>query len=258
MMPKRIFVVLLLVGGSLAPNVGRADEHVPTALKKVAPIYPDSLRRAGVQGVVIIQALVGGDGRVHRTRVVRSVRGLDATALTAMRQWRFNPPGPKAIWIRIPFCFGPGNLNEEDEPVSGRETVWAKVVRPDSSLSAQRRIAFYVARLADSTYIDYTSDGDPYTFVVAPEELGLMGSLALPALIEALVRSDSIYERTQIFYALRLAAQGPGTDDPSAQAELRAVFARFPMAFPEEPDHAALKEAWLRWWARHRNALPGH
>jgi len=256
-MSKRVFMVLLLLGGSFAPSVGRADEHVPTALKKVAPVYPDSLRRAGVQGVVIIQALVGGDGRVQRTRVVRSVRGLDATALTAMRQWRFNPPGPKAVLIKVPFCFGPGELNDEDEPVSGRETVWAVVVRPDSSLSVQQRIAFYVARLGDTTYVEYNWDGDPHSWPVAPEELGLIGAPALPPLIQALEHSERVSERTWIFYALMLAAQGPGTNDSAAQAELTTMLRRSE-AFPDESQHAALKDAWLRWWDKHRAALSGH
>ena len=250
-------LVPLLLTGNGASTHPLSREPAPTPSKKVSPVYPDSLRRAGVQGVVIIQALVGGDGRVQRTRVVRSVHGLDATALAAMRQWRFNPPGPKAVWIKVPFCFGPGELNEEDEPVSGRETVWSVVVHPDSSLSFEQKIAFYVARLADSTYIEYNWDGDPHSWPVAPEELGLIGAPALPPLIQALEHSESVSERTWIFYALMLAAQGPGTNDPAAQAELTTMLRRSE-AFPEESQHAAMKEAWLTWWRNHRDALSGH
>jgi len=256
-----VILLALLLGGYDTSTSESLTEAVPVATRKVPPIYPDSFRRAGVQGTVTIEALVGVDGQVRRTRVVHSVPGLDTSAVTAMSQWRFNPPTaggtPKAVWITIPFCFGPGEWTEEDEPISGRGTVWAKVVRPDSSLSLQQRIAFYVARLGDTTYVEYNWDGDPHSWAVAPEELGFIGALALPPLIQALEHCEDVSERTRIFYALTLAAQGPGTNDPAAQAGLRAIFARFPEAFPPESQHASLKEAWLKWWGDHRDALSG-
>jgi TonB family protein len=250
-------LLTLLLGGNPASSHGTAGE-VPTPTWKVAPPYADSIRRAGVQGTVIVQALVGSDGRVQRTRVLQSVQGLDPAAETAMRRWRFNPPRAKAAWITVPFCFGPGEWTEEDEPKSGRETVYAVVVRPDLSLSLEQRIAFYVARLADSTYIEYSWLAEPHAWMVAPEELGFIGALALPPLIQALEQSENVSERTRIFYALMLASQGPGTNDAAAQAELRTIYTKIPDAFPEESQHAALKEAWLRWWANHRDALSGH
>src|SRR5262245_32080245 len=120
-MASTVILIALLLGGNHSCTSEPRTEPVPVATRKVPPIYPDSIRWAGVQGTVIIKALVGVDGQVRSTRVVHSVPGLDASAVTAMRQWRFNPPNaggtPKAVWVTVPFCFGPGEWSDEDEPI---------------------------------------------------------------------------------------------------------------------------------------------
>jgi len=45
--------------------------------------------KAGVWGRVLIEAVVGVDGRVTEARVLRSVPLLDQTALNAVRQLRY-------------------------------------------------------------------------------------------------------------------------------------------------------------------------
>jgi TonB family protein len=59
------------------------NEELPEAITKVAPTYPDIAREAGVDGTVMVQALVGKDGRVKDTRVVKSIPMLDAAAAAA-------------------------------------------------------------------------------------------------------------------------------------------------------------------------------
>jgi protein TonB len=44
-----------------------------------------------VQGVVIIEALLGTDGRVDEASVLRSIPLLDRAALDAVSQWEFTP-----------------------------------------------------------------------------------------------------------------------------------------------------------------------
>jgi outer membrane biosynthesis protein TonB len=53
------------------PSFGQYDyvEELPEVIEKVAPAYPEAARKRGVEGVVIVQALVGRDGRVDRTRL---------------------------------------------------------------------------------------------------------------------------------------------------------------------------------------------
>jgi protein TonB len=84
-------------------------EELPEAITKVNPEYPDIAREAGVDGTVLIQALVGKDGRVKDTRVVQSIPMLDAAAITAVTQWVFKPAlsnnKPVAVWVAVPVRF---------------------------------------------------------------------------------------------------------------------------------------------------------
>lgn len=84
-------------------------EELPEAITKVPPSYPDIAREAGVDGQVVVQALVGKDGRVKDTRVVKSVPMLDAAAVAAVKQWVFKPAlsnnKPVAVWVAVPVRF---------------------------------------------------------------------------------------------------------------------------------------------------------
>ena len=84
-------------------------DELPEALEKVPPIYPDAARQAGVTGTVIVQALVGRDGRVKDSKVVQSTLGLDEAAESAVVQWTFKPARsagkPVAVWVAIPVRF---------------------------------------------------------------------------------------------------------------------------------------------------------
>lgn len=84
-------------------------EELPEAVTRVQPVYPDVARDANVDGTVLVQALVGKDGRVKDTRVVRSVPMLDAAAESAVKQWVFKPAlsnnRPVAVWVAVPVRF---------------------------------------------------------------------------------------------------------------------------------------------------------
>jgi len=84
-------------------------EELPEAITKVAPQYPDLAREASVDGTVMVQALVGKDGKVKDTRVVKSIPMLDAAAVAAVRQWVFKPAlsnnKPVAVWVAVPVKF---------------------------------------------------------------------------------------------------------------------------------------------------------
>ena len=79
------------------------------ALTKSQPLYPDQAREAGVDGTVIVSALVDPQGRVRDAKVVKSIPMLDAAALAAVRQWQFTPylDGGQAVWAwtRVPVRF---------------------------------------------------------------------------------------------------------------------------------------------------------
>jgi len=84
-------------------------EELPEAVTKVPPVYPDMAREASVDGTVLVQALVGKDGKVKDTKVVKSIPMLDAAAEAAVKQWVFKPAlsnnKPVAVWVAVPVRF---------------------------------------------------------------------------------------------------------------------------------------------------------
>jgi len=84
-------------------------EELPEAITKVPPQYPDIAREAGVDGTVLVQALVGKDGKVKDVRVQKSIPMLDAAAIAAVKQWVFKPAlsnnKPVAVWVAVPVRF---------------------------------------------------------------------------------------------------------------------------------------------------------
>jgi protein TonB len=63
----------------------------PEQTKRVNPPYPPEAQAANVQGVVIMEATVGADGKVTNVRVLRSIPLLDQAAMDAVRQWEYAP-----------------------------------------------------------------------------------------------------------------------------------------------------------------------
>jgi protein TonB len=88
------------VGGNIKP---------PTKVKDVRPSYPPIAQSARVQGVVIIEATIGPNGRVQDARVLRSIPLLDQAALDAVRQWEYTPtllngvPVPVIMTVTVNF-----------------------------------------------------------------------------------------------------------------------------------------------------------
>lgn len=74
----------LRVGGNL---------RAPRKLVDVKPVYPTSMREAGREGQVSLEAIVGTDGAVHSVRVLGAHVHPDfaIAASDAVRQWRFSP-----------------------------------------------------------------------------------------------------------------------------------------------------------------------
>jgi periplasmic protein TonB len=65
--------------------------HAPTLLHRVEPFYPPIAADAGLQGIVILEALIDRDGTVAEVKILRSAGLLDKEALIAVRQWRYSP-----------------------------------------------------------------------------------------------------------------------------------------------------------------------
>jgi protein TonB len=67
----------------------------------VAPIYPPIAQSARVSGIVILEALIAEDGSVRGVKVLRSVPLLDASAMEAVRQWRFTPTLLNGVPVQV-------------------------------------------------------------------------------------------------------------------------------------------------------------
>jgi len=67
--------------------------RAPRKEQDVRPIYPASMRAAGLTGVVPIEAIIGRDGTVSSVRVLSAQVHPDfaIAAVDAVRQWRFTP-----------------------------------------------------------------------------------------------------------------------------------------------------------------------
>jgi protein TonB len=57
----------------------------------VDPVYPVLAVSAGLEGTVILEAIVDRDGRVESLRVLRLQGVLDRAALDAVKQGRYSP-----------------------------------------------------------------------------------------------------------------------------------------------------------------------
>ena len=75
----------------LGPETTPGFIGTPQKIRDVAPRYPAIAQSAGVEGLVILEAVIGEDGSVPNVRVLRGKPLLDEAAADGVRQWRFTP-----------------------------------------------------------------------------------------------------------------------------------------------------------------------
>jgi protein TonB len=88
------------IGGSM---------KAPRLARRVEPEYPDVAQRANIEGLVILEATVGEDGRVDAVKLLRSQAVLDQAAIDAVKQWQYEPliwngrPTPFVLTVTLSF-----------------------------------------------------------------------------------------------------------------------------------------------------------
>lgn len=93
-------------GSPAAPVVASA-----TYLENPAPRYPETARRMGQEGTVMLRVLVTADGAAAHVALERSSGSphLDGAALERVRNWRFRPArqgsAPVESWVLVPIVF---------------------------------------------------------------------------------------------------------------------------------------------------------
>ena len=76
---------------ALEPVDVAEDMSEKLLVQKVLPIYPDQALRTGLQGTVVLQALIGKDGMVRDLKLLQGSLLLGQAAFDAVRQWRYQP-----------------------------------------------------------------------------------------------------------------------------------------------------------------------
>jgi TonB family protein len=95
------------------------DIKAPMQIKRVEPIYSQIAQSARIQGVVILEATIGVDGKVKDVKVLRSIPLLDQAAIDAVRQWEYTPtlvnnmPTPVIMTVTVTFT-----LSEASRPAN--------------------------------------------------------------------------------------------------------------------------------------------
>lgn len=99
-------------GGGIGDGFGQGLRMArPSGGYQVKPRYPDSARRAGVQGITLLKVRVLENGNVGETLVEQSAGhpDLDRSAAEAVKKWRFEPArrgnDPIAVWVLLPVRF---------------------------------------------------------------------------------------------------------------------------------------------------------
>lgn len=81
----------------------------PVITRRVRPNYPERAQRVGLQGYVIVEAVMRKDGSITDARVVRQLGrgkfGFETAALAALQQWEFEPGKVqgRAVDVRMHF-----------------------------------------------------------------------------------------------------------------------------------------------------------
>lgn len=81
----------------------------PVLIQRVEPVYPVLAKQSGIEGAVVLEALVNASGQVKDVRVASGNSLLAAAALRAVRQWRYRVSllngKPVEVPIRITLNF---------------------------------------------------------------------------------------------------------------------------------------------------------
>jgi protein TonB len=89
------------LGGQLGGQVGGTGDvpvrvggnvKAPVTISRVDPQYTEVARKARIEGIVIVEAVIDRHGNVTEARILKPLPfGLDQQALNAIRQWKFKP-----------------------------------------------------------------------------------------------------------------------------------------------------------------------
>lgn len=94
----------------VAQSPAEKPQHCSLQEHEPAPPYPDSLKGSGVQGTVVVQAIISQKGCAESIHVVQKLNPqLDELAKQAVNSWKFTPATkdgkPVAVIVQIAVEF---------------------------------------------------------------------------------------------------------------------------------------------------------
>ncbi len=93
------------------PPIRIGGEVVPPVLEsRISPVYPEIARKARVQGVVIVEAIIDKQGNVTDARVLRGLpMGVSEAATAAIQKWKYKPATlngrPVSVYLTVTVTF---------------------------------------------------------------------------------------------------------------------------------------------------------
>lgn|GEM_PF-491093 len=98
---------------------GQAAQNL---VSKVAPLYPPEAKQAGIQGTVVLHAVISKDGHIRDLKVVSGPEELSKPAQDAVQQWVYKPyllnGSPVEVETRINVIYTLGDHKPMAEPAS--------------------------------------------------------------------------------------------------------------------------------------------
>ena len=142
------------VGGDIKP---------PVRTEYVAPVYPPIAVQARVEGVVILELLIGTDGSVRQSRVLRQNALLDGAAVEAVKKWKYTPTllngVPTEVLTTVTVTF---NLSRSTQPVVTVEAT----INKDGTVQDPRVVSIPPAEIAQPLRQVVATPVDPHVIVV--------------------------------------------------------------------------------------------
>jgi TonB family protein len=92
------------------PHRVGGDVKAPQLVNRAEPHYPEDARRDGLEGVVILEAMISASGCVRAVSVLKGVElRLDFQSAKAVAQWRYRPARldgrPVAVYLTVTVTF---------------------------------------------------------------------------------------------------------------------------------------------------------
>jgi protein TonB len=103
-----------------APDEFVAIDKMPEIIHQEDPVYPEMARKKGIEGNVIIQALVDKKGEVVKVKIGKSSghKLLDKAAAAAAKDIKYSPARqnkqPVAVWVSYKVSFRLDDKSEKE------------------------------------------------------------------------------------------------------------------------------------------------